>query len=228
MKIHVRTEQIDLFDGNEHCQMLQISDVHTRFSNKKFEQLIAIATNLEPDVVLLTGDYYDTPKGARLFKSFLEKLASSYPTFWIQGNHDTLYGDKYLRMIKQNSAAFCVDDQLANWTSVQGFEYDFMTLEQTSIPQKKKASILLHHNPEQLKAKDLSAFDFTLSGHLHGTQYVLGRTKEGRAIPGNIMYRYCFDRKETQGTTMIISKGIDDTIPGRFNCKREMVLVEVS
>ena len=131
-------------------------------------------------------------------------------------------------MLQENSAAHCVDVEAALWTSTRGFAYNFVTLDQTPILQENKATILLHHNPEQLKNKDLSQFSFTLSGHLHGTQYVLGRTKEGRAIPGNIMYKYCFDRKETQGTTMIISKGIGDTIPGRFNCKREVVLLEVS
>lgn len=79
------------FDG---FKMVQISDLHlgTWTSEKPLEEAIRIINNLNPDVVLFTGDLvnYATREAFR-FEESLKKIKAPLGVFAILGNHD--YGN---------------------------------------------------------------------------------------------------------------------------------------
>ncbi len=75
MEIIERQENINFFNGLENLSIIHISDIHLWYSTivlKKLENLIAVNN---PDLIVLTGDYYDLPKGAYNFrKIFMQRF----------------------------------------------------------------------------------------------------------------------------------------------------------
>jgi predicted MPP superfamily phosphohydrolase len=75
----------------ENLRIVQLSDIHwddhPRTSKKLFEQVISAVNKLEPDLILLTGDYvnYD-PEPIKAFSSgFLKKLQSKHGVYAVLG-----------------------------------------------------------------------------------------------------------------------------------------------
>jgi predicted MPP superfamily phosphohydrolase len=66
-----------------------------------------------------------------------------------------------------------------------------------------------------------------LAGHLHGGQCVLA-TRRGRLYPAAWIYRWHGLRFEEAGAVMLVSRGVGDTLPVRFNCPREVILCEIT
>ena len=51
--------------------------------------------------------------------------------------------------------------------------------------------------------------------------------RAGLLYPGALLYRYNGLRFARERTTMLVSRGVHDTLPLRWNCPREVLLVEV-
>jgi predicted MPP superfamily phosphohydrolase len=49
----------------------------------------------------------------------------------------------------------------------------------------------------------------------------------GRLYPGAFLYRWNGLRFHENGSTLVVSRGVRDTLPLRWNCPREVILVEV-
>ena len=69
-------------------------------------------------------------------------------------------------------------------------------------------------------------FDLTLSGHLHGGQFVFYE-HGGRLYPGAFAYRWNGLRFQENGSTLLVSRGVRDTLPFRWNCPREVIAVDL-
>jgi predicted MPP superfamily phosphohydrolase len=69
-------------------------------------------------------------------------------------------------------------------------------------------------------------YRLVLAGHLHGAQCVFA-TWEGRQFPGAWFYRWCGLRFDLDATTLLVSRGVSDTLRLRWNCPREVLLCEV-
>jgi predicted MPP superfamily phosphohydrolase len=81
------------FDG---YRVVQISDLHVGSftSNEPLEEAVKMINNLEPDVILVTGDLVnDRHDELTPFVSTLSKLSAKDGVFSILGNHD--YGDYF-------------------------------------------------------------------------------------------------------------------------------------
>jgi predicted MPP superfamily phosphohydrolase len=229
MLITERYETVNLFNGLENLSLLHISDVHVWFSKKILEKLESLVLKNNPDLIILTGDYYDLPKGARLFREFLLKISLRYTIVFIRGNHDFFYGSKISNLVLGIPNCHCVEDTFFSYTSKKGKSYKISSWAQkhTLSKQDNCKNIVLIHNPEKLKAKEFENIDLILAGHLHGSQFIFFKTKNKTFFPGNLLYKYCIDRKQVLDTTIIISKGVGDTFPLRFNCPHEVVRITI-
>jgi uncharacterized protein len=228
MRIRTRDERIQLFDGQENLSLLHISDVHVWFSGRILEELKKIIFNAKPELIILTGDYYDTPKGANLFKTFLSEIARSFRIVFIRGNHDLLWGKKLFDRLLDIPNCVSVDDGLYSYVSPKGNIYNIGSWEHRALFKRRnlEKNILLIHNPEKLNTGELKHIDMVLAGHLHGGQFIFYTSNQSH-YPGSFLYKYCTDRKQLNETTLIVSKGIGDTFPFRFNCPREVVRITI-
>ena len=232
MEFLVRKEQLSLHLGEEMLRIGHVSDIHTKWSGKKLEYLRRLLDQNKPDLICFTGDYYDTTKGLELFFDFLHGLCDQFTCILISGNHEGWFRlrETYIQELSQIPNAINLNYSDYSFTSKQGFGYRF-TSKSKSVDrntQQDSKAILLRHNPEHIHKSSVSEFDLILAGHLHGGQFVLRHLSDGRLFPGCLLYKYCVDRTMIDGTTLIVSRGIGDTIPLRFNCPYELVLIDIA
>ena len=223
MAIVQREEIINFFEGEEKLSILHISDIHLWFSTTVLDKLETKIISQQPDLIVLTGDYYDIPKGAHNFRTFLCKISLKTTIVFIKGNHDTIYGTKISNLLLDIPNCFSVENQVYRYTSKKGNTYNITSWSNKHHLSKNDKNIVLIHNPEKIKIKELSNIDLILAGHLHGGQFIFFKTKKGSNFPGCLVYKYCTDRKQIKDTTLIVSKGLGDTFPFRFNCPKEIV-----
>lgn len=229
MPIQIREETLDLYNGDEAFAMLHISDIHVWFSMGILEKLKAIIFKTNPELVVFTGDYFDFPKGAYLFRDFLSEVSLNYKIVFIRGNHDFVYGSRIADLLVGIPNCFCVESSVYTFISAKEYVYNITSWahRRQLLEQTTGKNIVLIHNPEKLKEKELDGIDLILAGHLHGGQFIFFKTRANAHFPGNLLYRYCTDRKQLNGTTVIISKGVGDTLPFRINCAKEVVRITI-
>lgn len=229
MEVSERHEKVDFFAGEEQLQVFHISDIHLWFSTKVLENLEASIIKNNPDLIVMTGDYYDLPKGAKLFRMFLQKIAKKYSIVFIIGNHDRWYGSKVSRLLSDIPNCFSVEDVVFKYVSKRGFRYHITSWKNShNLPKDSdEKNIVLIHNPEKIRKEKLANIHLIFAGHLHGGQFIFYKTKSGANFPGSLLYKHCSDRKRIYQTTLIVSKGLGDTFPFRFNCPKEVVCVEI-
>lgn len=229
MPIQLREETLDFYTGHEALIMLHISDIHVWFSMGILEKLKAIIFKNDPELLVFTGDYFDIPRGAYLFRDFLREVSASYTVVFIRGNHDFIYGSRIADLLMNIPNCYCVEGDLYTFTSRKGYAYNITSWQQRHQLKNHTAerNIVLIHNPEKLKENEMDGIDLILAGHLHGGQFILFKTDKNAHFPGSLLYRYCTDRKQVNDTTVIISKGVGDTFPFRFNCAKEVILIMI-
>ncbi len=229
MEIVERQEKINFFGGLENLSIIHISDIHLWYSVSILKRIETIITNNNPNLIVLTGDYYDLPIGAYNFREFLCKISKRYTVIFIKGNHDKIYGTKISNLLLNIPNCFSVEDETFRYQSKQGNYYNFTSWQNRHNLSNNKGeiNIVLIHNPEKIKDKELSNIQLMLAGHLHGGQFVFFKTKNNSNFPGCILYKHCVDRKQIKNTTLIVSKGLGDTLPFRLNCPKEIVRINI-
>ncbi|MCC6815846.1 MAG: metallophosphoesterase [Saprospiraceae bacterium] len=227
MELIERQEKINFFGGKENFSIIHISDIHLWYSTRILKKIKAIIFSNNPDLIFLTGDYYDIPKGAYNFREFLCDISQAYTIIFIKGNHDTIYGTKISNLLLGIQNCFSVENELFIYKSKQGNTYNITSWRnKQNLPNNKtETNIVLIHNPEKINTKELTNIQLILAGHLHGGQFIFFKTKKNSNFPGCLLYKHCVDRKQILNTTIVVSKGLGDTFPFRLNCSREIVKI---
>ncbi|HYC85716.1 MAG TPA: metallophosphoesterase [Chryseosolibacter sp.] len=210
--------------------MFQISDIHLWYSTRVLTALRSIVAETDPDIIVLTGDYYDIPAGARNFREFLLSISRRHLVIFIRGNHDSIYGSNVSGLLAGIPNCVCVEDSVFRYRSKAGHFYNITSWKnRKSLPAPDNdVNIALIHNPERIKEKELSNISLILAGHLHGGQFIFFTSRDNSHFPGNLLYRHCTDRKQIGNTTLIVSKGLGDTLPLRWNCQKEIVRITIT
>lgn len=142
---------------------------------------------LEPDLVVITGDYGDD--GTKLNDMLdatqaLGKIITQYGIYFIYGNHDKAYfkyrnfDDKRLRQeLKKNNVILLEDDvvEITNSIYLVGRQDSQVTNrkeaeELTDELDKSKFIICLDHKPDDYGNEVNAGCDLVLNGHTHGGQ----------------------------------------------------------
>lgn len=225
-----RQEQVTLWGEGDGLSVLHLSDIHLWYNTGILTALEQLIEKHKPDILLLTGDYYDLPKGAHNFRSFLQRIACKYLVVFIRGNHDRLYGSRVADRLLGIPNCICVEDAVHTYQSRQGRVCHITSWKnRAQLPNNnQEANIVLIHNPERIKEGELANIDLILAGHLHGGQFVFFKTATNAHFPGSMLYKHCTDRKQLGNTTLIISRGLGDTFPFRLNCPREIVRITIN
>lgn len=212
--------------GAGRFSVLYLSDLHlTRCGGPLVARLIATIAELDPQVILLGGDYLDGPGGVAHFRRLLRSLAARPHVFVVAGNHDTWFG---LTQIKQLVATHGL-----TWLGAETIEIQLagqrIAVSGKGAPGPTAGvnfSILCLHQPAGLPR--LSAgHHLAFAGHLHGGQLVLWRSARG-LYPGRLFYRWNILQAQLGPCLCVISKGLGDTLPVRYNCPKDVVLVQVN
>jgi len=215
----VRRERILGFDLGK--RILFASDLHLRRNGPSHvvREVVEIIRRERPDVVLLGGDLVDWKSGLDPLRGLVRQMASIAPVGAVAGNHD--------RWIGVDGVRDAVLDGGGHWLEENPLRWDAHAVAYGSPNQKLLAApcqVLCAHHPARPDAR--RGFDIVLSGHLHGGQFVFCEYK-GRLYPGALAYRYNGLRFHEGQSTLLVSRGVRDTVPIRWNCPREVLSVDL-
>lgn len=177
-------------------KIVYASDIHQGafFSQSRVRSLVTRINSLNPDIVLLGGDYANTSEEAIAFFENLPSLHARYLTAAVVGNHDRTLPENNLEKLKQamydagivplvNSVTRLkigtdyiylagIDDVDNGWPDLEGV---------AAQVDRDDYVIFLSHSPsilsKALEARDRDGdkgwFDLALCGHTHGGQITL-------------------------------------------------------
>jgi len=161
-------------------KIVHVSDVHLGpiWRQKFFDNLITIINQQQADLVFITGDLFDG-MDADFSWFHVRKLKSSQGIFYAYGNHDLILGEKRISQLLAGSNIEILDDKLKEIEGLQiiGISCYYKgrldvkkKIAELSAYDSKKPSILMYHEPKDIKEFKEAGINLQLSGHTHGGQ----------------------------------------------------------
>lgn len=241
----IKTKKIDLiskdipksFIGKK---IVFITDIHHGpfLSIERVRKLVERINKLEPDYILMGGDYvHREPEFIKPVFNEFSNLKSKYGIYAVLGNHDHWENAELTRqMMIRNGIKIC--DNKSYWAKigedsikiggVGDLWEDSQELDSTTFDLKKSDfSILISHSPDYLENMPNSLIDFSLSGHTHGGQITFFGIF-APILPSKYGQKYRYGLKQYGDLQSYISSGIGTiTPPLRFFCRPEIVLINL-
>lgn len=227
-------------------RIVQFTDSHmgTTFDGEEFIKHVDTISSLNPDIVVITGDYID---GSSVYKDIitstkaLSKLSPTYGTYFIFGNHDkNYYGEEgrrdfseedFIKELTDNNVKVLEDEIVAfadGYTLIG--RQDKTVADRASIEQLMSGVlpsdfvIDLNHQPNDYAAEEAAGVDLVLSGHTHGGQLI--PIREAGVWMGANDKTYGYEKRSN--TNFIVSSGISDwAIDFKTGCKSEIVVIDI-
>lgn len=222
----LRRERLVADRAGEGASLVYASDLHLgRDDHARALELVALVARCRPDAVLLGGDLVDAPRGHELLSALVEDLARVAPVLAVPGNHDDFWGVERVEAAVAAAGGHWIARRVVR-VPTRGGAVAVAGDARALVDADDCARVLCGHDPSVLDDDATLVADLVLAGHLHGGQVVLAERDE-RLFPGAFFYRYCGLRFARGATTMLVSRGAYDTIPFRFRCPREVLLVEL-
>lgn len=220
----------NLPSGLKGLKIAYLSDIHygARFNDTQVSRLVAKVNALEPDLILLGGDYADDTEGAITFFEKLPRLRARLGVYGVLGNHDrtneSLLGQ--LTGVMYSQDVMPLNNQVApikvgaNHLYIAGVDdyYNgFPDVEEVAGQVSSSDTVIfLGHTPDLLpqmqaaKGKDGNThwFDLALFGHTHGGQVtILGTPVFSEYIP-EVGIRYLTGWREENRASLLVSNGV--------------------
>jgi len=232
----LRTEKIvteKLPTGEKH-KIVLLTDIHLGqiLGRSYSEELVQKVNNLNPDLVLISGDLLDERMRYVIAQDSLSPLKgfnSKNGVFLAFGNHDYLdQPEAWQKMVEDNQIQVLRDKdiKLGNLkiTGINDFSRNRANYSLEALSQENKFyySILLDHQPRKMEAASKAGYDLYLAGHTHTGQLWPNRllTKQ--------MYSLDYGRKDFGKLTAITSNGYGFWGPPvRTEVKPEYILIEI-
>lgn len=218
-------------------RVVQLSDFHhSPYTDAaQIEESIRVANGLEPDLIVLTGDYvsHETEYIAPV-ADMLGKLRAKYGVYAILGNHDHWTdADLITDLLRAENITVLINEGLRFEFGNGGFWLCGVDETMVALDDLDKAlagsrpdefKFLLCHNPAILRKAERAGVDFIVSGHTHGGQ-VRWKKEEDLLIPRNRRASGLLAKGKTQ---IYISRGIGTVVlPVRYQCPPEISLLEL-
>jgi predicted MPP superfamily phosphohydrolase len=229
--------------------IVQLSDFHYDpvFSIHPLKAAIGMVNDLQPDLIVLTGDFVSTPLVGRTpapkaaaaadpCARWLKKLRAPHGLWAVMGNHDVAtdvgrvtsalraQGIRVLANqsvpVENNGGRFW----LSGVNDVLGGSADLHATIR-SIPVDE-AAVLLAHEPDFADYVARYPIDLQLSGHSHGGQVRLPLIRPFY-LP-LLAKKYISGLFKIGGLTLYTNRGLGTVgVPVRFNCPPEITLMTI-
>ena len=232
-------------------KIVQISDLHDAQIGENNEKLITMTAETEPDCIVLTGDFVDSSRfHPERSLSVAEALVKIAPVYYVSGNHEAILPDADYQALTDGLRALgvCVlEDESAELTrggqSIRLIGLTDIGFHPGTLEEKKDAlrtalsallpedefSVTLAHRPELMDVYTECGAPLVLSGHAHGGQIRLPGIG-GLIAPGQGLFpKYTDGKYEENGTTLVVSRGVGNSVlPLRVNDRPQIVVVQLA
>ncbi len=224
--LELRDERVGASDANA-WRLCYASDLHfTARRAHLVERLCEVIERAAPDVILLGGDLLDRANGAGALARCVAELSALAPVFAVAGNHDGWVGAHAAREAVRRSGGHWLHDGAVVLRSHE--RRSLQLVASTEVARVERAlRVFVGHDPAVFPRAAASGCELVFAGHLHGGQCTLWE-RGGRQYPGAFLSRWNGLRFELPGSTLLVSRGVADTLPIRFRCPREVLLCRMS
>ena len=232
----------------ENMRIVQISDAHigATFHVDGFLAHVEKVNALEPDLVVITGDFVDddTSREDMLAScDALGQLDAPSGVLFVYGNHDTGYyseakrgwtGAELRDRLAQNGVTIledeiyevndrlCVAGRIDRSKKQRGGRVSAQRLLQGI--DKSRYIVVLDHQPNDFDEEAEAGADLVLCGHTHGGKFI-PINHVGEWIGENDL-RYGHEKRG--GTDFIVSSGISNwTFKFKTGCRSEYVVIDI-
>ncbi len=225
------------FDG---FRIVQISDLHNAEFGKGNRRLIEEIQKLRPDIIVLTGDLIDSRRtNVDISVAFVKAAAQIAPTYYVPGNHEhrlsalpSIYNrlsGAGAELLTEKTVLIQKGEQSIRLAGIA--DYSFYTEEgypkvlNKLIPNDGIYTVLLSHRPKQFDIYVDSGADLVLVGHTHGGQFRLPFLGGIFSFDEGFFPKYDGGVHTDGNTTMVISRGLGQSIIPLRICNRPEIVV---
>lgn len=233
----------------ENFKIIQISDFHNTSSNKLTNNLIKVLVEQKPNIIVLTGDCIDSYRtDINTAILFMKKIKDIAPVYFVSGNHESRV-DEYTKLKeKMRKNNINILENRTEVLEINTSKINLIGIDDPTMVKNSKSSdseiileelnkinfdkdnynILLSHRPELFDTYVDNKIDLVLTGHAHGGQIRIPFIG-GLVAPNQGLFpKYTSGKFIEEKTTMIVSRGIGNSIfPFRINNKPEVVVVNL-
>ena len=231
-------------------EIAQVSDLHNAEFGEGNSDLLALLSEVEPHVIVLTGDLIDSRHtDMDIALDFAGKAVQIAPVYYVTGNHEarvpeyeqlkTGLTDLGVTVLENQKVQITKDGESITLMGIQdpSFRTDYLFGDAESVSRQAITSlqnesdgftVLLSHRPELFDLYVDTGMDLVFSGHAHGGQFRLP-VVGGLVAPNQGFFpKYDAGQFVGKNTTMIVSRGVGNSIvPFRINNPPEIVVVEL-
>lgn len=231
-------------------EIAQVSDLHNAEFGEGNSNLLALLSEVEPHLIVLTGDLIDSRHtDMDIALDFAGKAVQIAPVFYVSGNHEarvpeyeqlkTGLTDLGVTVLENQKVQITKDGESITLMGIQdpSFRTDYLFGDAESVSRQAITSlqnksdgftVLLSHRPELFELYVDTGVDLVFSGHAHGGQFRLPFVG-GLVAPNQGFFpKYDAGQFIKENTTMIVSRGVGNSIiPFRINNPPEIVVVEL-
>ncbi|MDF1542317.1 MAG: metallophosphoesterase [Anaerosomatales bacterium] len=225
------------FDGT---RIVFVADVHAGpyFGPNRMDKLVEQVNALDPDVLILGGDYVGgRTGGARTFYARAADFRARRAKVAVLGNHDVWEGSEEARRgFAEAGFALLEDDSVHVSTGDASIAVAGVSDLYTGDPDPEAAargiapetfSVLVSHNPDVFAGRlgtTAGEWDLALAGHTHAGQVTFFGTPA--FVPSEHGGRYRTGWRDENGTPILVSNGVGTvTLPVRLFAQPEIHLI---
>lgn len=218
---------------NENVKIAFISDPHAGpYKREKYlTKVVDKIIELNPNIVLLGGDYIENKEAEAKYLSPLKNLTDKFPIFAVTGNHefkvghenDSHYTDKTGLLRKLfNEWNIPILDNANRILTIGGSNVAICGIEDIWTGRANLAEaeanvtaaipkILLAHNPDTILDKQSDDFDLILSGHTHAGQFRLPLIGPIVPIPDELGRAFDYGLFKLPSGYLYVTSGLGET-----------------
>ncbi len=234
-------------------RLLYVSDLHLspwNASSRAVSQILELVRQIQPDYLLLGGDLLDSKFSLPVLSRLVSESVQVCPVLVISGNHDRwLQGALLFEAVVQAGGTWLGEP----FVTPQGLSLiSELWIWSNSSQCLPCNTLLVTHNPSVFPLALKCSVPLTLAGHLHGCQLIAWERDEGsrRLVRSWLPWlhprplgRYCYPgawfftyngwqfvatSPTGQDCHMIVSTGVNDPLPIRYGCPRDVLLIELT
>lgn len=252
--VRLRVALPALPDGWEGVRIAHLSDLHVGGKGVRLDMLWRarrIAEAFVPDIVAITGDFYDQGRPSRDGGLWSDWPASTH-VLGVLGNHDLRADDTDLALLlgRLDAAGVRVLRNEAARIALRGSDAWVVGVDDpftfradlprafSDLPDDADVLMLLAHSPAIATDVPVGRVPLVLTGHTHGGQIRL--LPSGRVPFAELLRRWNDEPQRndppfyrgirwTRGSVIIVSHGLGlSELPMRFRTRPQVVLIELA
>lgn len=183
--VHLQLEVASLPQGRASLRVVQLTDLHLglHVGQRRLDRIVALATQVQPDILVATGDMFDSPPArASELAQRLVGIPSPMGRFAVLGNHEfylglqpslQLHREAGFTVLRQQGHMIGQELLIAGVDDPAGRRiHGPSLLDENSVlrpPGDRPTTLLLKHQP-RVENSSVGRFDLQISGHTHGGQ----------------------------------------------------------